>query len=152
MLSTPFPQFNMSTTQSHPLIVPASTECLVEIREYIKVLALEAGLSEFDTMNVILAVDEACANIIQHAYRNDRSKSITISVSYDSQAIQIRIIDNSDPFDPSKADLPDMRRYFAERRHHGLGILLMTRVMDSIEYLTADASRAFNTLVLTKRR
>jgi serine/threonine-protein kinase RsbW len=138
--------------QFQQLVVTASTSNLARIREYVRSSAQHAGANDFDAHNIALAVDEACANLIQHAYRNDASKDIGVSVAFDDNTIRVEITDTSDPFDPSRAQLPDMRRYFLERRHHGLGILLMTRVMDSIEYRQADSSSAHNVLTLVKCR
>ena len=138
--------------QSAPLVVQATTKNLVRIREFVKVFALQSGLADYDAYNIALAVDEACANLIQHAYRNDSSKAITVNVTSNDQVIQVEIADDSPPFDPRTADLPDMRRYFIERRHHGLGILLMSRVMDSIEYHQAETADSHNLLVLVKHR
>lgn len=134
------------------LTVSASTDNLSRVRDYVHKYAREVGLSEFDSYNVALAVDEACANLIQHAYHNNSSGTIGVEIAIGPHVFRVSITDNSAPFDPSSAPLPDMRRYFLERRHHGLGILLMTRVMDSVEYHPASGANTQNTLVLTKRR
>lgn len=134
------------------LHVAATTEQLAVIRDFVRDHMLHAGFSEKETNNIVLAVDEACANLIQHAYRNDPSKTIDIRIVVRPSEINVEIMDTSTPFDPGKADLPDMRRYFAEHRHHGLGILLMTRVMDGIEYVPSGDGRLANTLILTKLR
>jgi len=137
---------------SDTLHVPATTEFLSSIRDFIRRRIANTGFTDFEENNIVLAVDEACANLIQHAYKNDASKQIDVRVELDASSIQVFISDTSDPFDPGKAELPDMRRYFAEHRHHGLGILLMTRVMDEVEYRPAANSVPYNTLILTKQR
>ena len=144
----------MSSAINHSdrLSVPASTDHLSTIRDFIRVHASSAGFNDFDENNIVLAVDEACANLIQHAYKNDGTKNIELEIGLSDEKFQVVICDTSAPFDPSAAELPDMRRYFAEHRHHGLGILLMTRVMDAVEYRGADNGNGQNTLVLTKQR
>jgi serine/threonine-protein kinase RsbW len=134
------------------LHVAATTEQLSVIRDFVRLHVRQAGFSEHETNNIVLAVDEACANLIQHAYQNDPTKSIDVRIVVRPSEINVEIMDTSTPFDPGKADLPDMRRYFAEHRHHGLGILLMTRVMDGIEYVPSGEGRHENTLILTKLR
>ena len=133
------------------LSVAATTDRLTEIRDFVLQNVSGLGFSDFEQNNVVLAVDEACANLIQHAYRNDPSKSISIRIIVSTWEIRVEISDTSAPFDPSTAELPDMRAYFAEHRHHGLGILLMTRVMDDIQYLPGTGPGAANMLILTKR-
>jgi anti-sigma regulatory factor (Ser/Thr protein kinase) len=142
----------MTDQRQARILVPATTAQLAVIREHVRRCALDAGLSEFDANNVALAVDEACANLIQHAYKNDGSKDIGVSVTAEPTGIRVEITDTSAPFDPSTAELPDMRRYFLERRHHGLGILLMTRVMDGIEYRPSNSDADRNVLILFKRQ
>ncbi|MCO6465165.1 MAG: ATP-binding protein [Bradyrhizobiaceae bacterium] len=135
-----------------PLCVPAITANLIAIRKYVRSAAATAGLPEMEAQAVALAVDEACANLIQHAYKNDFTKQIGVSITYTSTEFVVKISDTSTPFDPKTAPLPDMRRYFLEHRHHGLGVLLMTRVMDSIEYVPATNGTNYNTLTLVKQR
>lgn len=134
------------------LHVAATTDQLSTIRAFVRTHVALAGFSELDTNNIVLAVDEACANLIQHAYGNDASKNIDLRIIVRPTEINVEIMDTSKPFDPKKANLPDMRRYFEEHRHHGLGILLMTRVMDGIEYVPAGEGHPANTLILTKLR
>lgn len=134
------------------LHVAATTDQLSTIRAFVRAHVSQAGFSERETNNIVLAVDEACANLIQHAYGNDPTKSIDLRIIMRPTEINVEITDTSTPFDPKNAILPDMRRYFAEHRHHGLGILLMTRVMDGIEYVPAGEGHPANTLILTKLR
>ncbi len=133
------------------LHVAASTDRLSEIREFVRARITDIGFSDLEEDNIVLAVDEACANLIQHAYKNDASQTIDVRIILTPQEVRVEISDRAAPFDPGTAALPDMRAYFAERRHHGLGILLMTRVMDRIEYQPARAGGQPNTLVLSKR-
>ena len=132
--------------------VSATTGHLAEIRAFVREHVLGLGFTDTDENNIVLAVDEACSNLIQHAYHNDDSKQIHIGIEILPAIVRVEISDTSAPFNPASADLPDMRRYFIERRHHGLGILLMTRVMDDIQYYPSAGNMGQNTLVLTKHR
>jgi len=108
--------------------------------------------NEFEENGIVLAVDEAVSNLIRHAYRGDDTKKISITLSVDDDEVQVEICDTADAFDPASAESPDMRQYFIDRRRGGLGILLMTRVMDTITYKPAAVGDRVNTLTLTKRR
>ncbi|MBI2794132.1 MAG: ATP-binding protein [Ignavibacteria bacterium] len=132
--------------------IVAETQQLFRVRTFIRKQIAQLGFSEFEENNIVLAVDEACANLIQHAYYNQRDAFIDLRVIIEPGAVKVEISDNAAPFNPSDAQLPDMRQYFAEHRHHGLGILLMTRVMDEIDYQPAGSGSTLNTLILTKRR
>lgn len=134
------------------LHVAATTDQLSEIRAFVRARVSDLGFSDFEENNIVLAVDEACANLIQHAYHNDAGQTIDVRVVVTDTDVRVEISDRAAPFDPGTATLPDMRAYFAERRHHGLGILLMTRVMDDIQYLPGTNGSSSNTLILSKRR
>lgn len=134
------------------LRIVAKTKHLARVRTFIHGQISQLGFSEVEENNIVVAVDEVCANLIQHAYHNQRDAFIDLHVIIESGAVRVEISDNAAPFNPSKSQLPDMRQYFAEHRHHGLGIMLMTRVMDAIEYRPAGSTSTLNTLILTKRR
>jgi serine/threonine-protein kinase RsbW len=143
---------NPFKNDSETLHVQAVTANLSTIREFVRSRIKGCGFTALEENNIVLAVDEACANLIQHAYKNDPSFSIDIAVHLEPRSVKVYISDTSAPFNPNSAELPDMRRYFAEHRHHGLGILLMTKVMDMVEYVPAGTGTPHNTLVLTKQR
>ena len=54
--------------QPRQLIVPGRFESLTEIATFITQAAREAGLNDDEVFHVEMAVDEACSNIIEHAY------------------------------------------------------------------------------------
>ena len=49
------------------LTVPSSTENLALIRDFVTSVGKQARMSDVDISNLELAVDEACANVIEHA-------------------------------------------------------------------------------------
>jgi len=129
----------------------ATTENLSGIREFVGVQIQDCGFSEFEENGVILAVDEVCANLIRHAFSDGKNQYIDISVTIDDRDVRIEIRDTARPFDPSSVQHPNMDEYFRERRVGGLGISLMKRVMDSVEYSPCSPDEPRNTLILTKR-
>lgn len=144
----------MTLPNSHigAISVPATTDHLHEIREFLRVHIRAAGFPEFEENGIVLAVDEACSNLIRHAYHNDASQTVDVSLSIDPDAVTVSITDTATPFDPNSAQVPDMPTYLQERRNGGLGILIMRRVMDMIDYVPCGPTSSRNMLVLTKRR
>jgi serine/threonine-protein kinase RsbW len=65
------------------LKVPSSTENLALIREFVGSIAQQSGMDSVDIGKLELAVDEACANVIEHAYGHDISKEVIIRASLD---------------------------------------------------------------------
>ena len=82
------------------LHVPSSTENLVLIREFVTSIATRAGLDQSDVAKLELAVDEACANVIEHAYQHDSSKEVTVRAIVDDEALRIQVVDTGRGFDP----------------------------------------------------
>lgn len=87
-----------------------------------------------------VAVDEACTNVIKHAYRFDASKSIDIAVIVEPKRFTVRIRDEGVPFEPARYEEPNVESLIAKRRGGGLGVYLMRQLMDDVEYRTADGT------------
>jgi serine/threonine-protein kinase RsbW len=114
--------------------IASRTESLVEVREFVDTAARAFGFSEEDVANIILAVDEACTNIIKHAYQYAADREIEISIFPSTRSFEIRISDNGKPFDPSLIRPPDLKDHIGHKRRGGLGVYLMKRLMDKVEY------------------
>src|SRR2546426_7274101 len=117
---------------SHSLIIPADESRLSELRDFISRLGAQFGLQPRAVANVRLAVDEACTNVIQHAYAG-KPGDLAIEVSERRGWLEIRILDHGEPFD-GKVEPPDLGQYVEDRRKGGFGIYLMQRLMDEVRY------------------
>jgi serine/threonine-protein kinase RsbW len=144
-----------STTKNIDLTisVPSRTELLEEVRAFVRSAALRFGFVEDDIENIELAVDEACTNIIKHAYKYDPSHEIRIAITSDSvkgapSKFIIRIFDNGLSFDTTRYSAPDLKEYFSKMQRGGLGIVLMRKIMDEVEYDTVTDNR--NSIKLVK--
>jgi serine/threonine-protein kinase RsbW len=96
-----------------------------------------------------LAADEACTNVIEHAYRGRRDGVIRISWQRDDDAFVLRLHDRGKPFDPSKVSKPPLNRRLEERTVGGLGLHFMRSLMDEVRF-EFDVN-AGNTLIMVKR-
>jgi serine/threonine-protein kinase RsbW len=144
----------MMVARSHHtahLTISTSTDNLHRVRAFIHEQIAGTGFTEFEENGIVLAVDEACANLINHAYSKEPGHEIEITVEVDDREVRIEILDAARPFDPSTIAAPDMDAYFRERRVGGLGISLMRRVMDEVRYIPSGEGRDRNRLILTKR-
>lgn len=122
---------NISTQQ---ITVNSKTEHLTEIRNFVKATAETAGLNLSVIENIILAVDEACTNIIKHAYKSIPDGKIIINIEYDDSQFVIEIIDYGMSFNPQGIPDPDLKAYYKQHRVGGLGMYLMKRLMDEVDY------------------
>ena len=95
-----------------------------------------------------LAIDEILTNIISYGYSDTNEHIIDIRYSFQQDYLQLEIIDDSNPYDPSAAPEPDVEASLEDRKIGGLGIYLIKNMMDEIKYSSDNGK---NTLVLTKK-
>jgi serine/threonine-protein kinase RsbW len=109
----------------------------------------ELGASnEKDIFGVRLAVDEALTNIIEHAYRGQKSGQITVRCKLTgSKEFTVQLIDNGTPFDPQQVRDPDVDAGLEDRKVGGLGIFFIKSYIQTIKYATNDKE---NELTMTK--
>ena len=115
-------------------IILSRTDNLSEIREFVGEAARAFGFSEESVANIVLAVDEACTNIIKHAYQYATNKEIEVSIIQNKLSFEIRIFDSGKPFDPTTIRQPDLKEHIGHRKRGGLGVYLMKKLMDKVEY------------------
>ncbi|MRR38825.1 ATP-binding protein, partial [bacterium] len=131
-------------------IFPARFEQLDVIREFAAKAARDAGMEEGDIYAVELSIDEACSNIIEHAYAGTDGGEIECTCSHDLHALKIILRDHGRPFDPSVVPDPDLGAKLEDRQVGGLGIFLMKQLMDEVHFEPLGESG--NLLTLVKRR
>lgn len=131
------------------LQVPSSTENLALIREFVTTVGQQAGMSETEIGKIELAVDEACANVIEHAYGHDASKEVTVRANVDDNSITFEIVDTGKGFDPSAVAQEELDRLIQQRKDGGLGMRLIKKLMDEVQYEIVPGQK--NELRMTKR-
>ncbi|MFI5236990.1 MAG: ATP-binding protein [Ignavibacteriales bacterium] len=128
--------------------VSSKTENLSKIRDFVGANASTAGVSQSTVENIVLAVDEACTNIIKHAYKSSPDGEIIIQIEYDESRLTITIIDYGKSFEPERIPQPDLRKYYNERKVGGLGMYLMKSLMDDVKYTSIPGK--YNQVLLSK--
>ena len=137
------------TESSFTLRVQSSTENLSLIREFVAKVGLQAGMSDIDISKIELAVDEACANVIEHAYGNDKSQEVLVRANVDEEKITFHIIDTGIGFDPTQVKQEELEQLIEKRRSGGLGMRLIKTLMDEIHYEIIPGQK--NELRMVKR-
>ena len=123
-----------SMERTFKLEVPSSTENLSIIRDFVVAIGKRAGMEPGDVAKLELAVDEGCANVIEHAYSRDTTKEVSVCASFDQHAIHIVIVDSGKGFDPASVEHPKLESMAAARRSGGLGMRLIKSLMDEVHY------------------
>jgi len=127
---------------------PGNFKSLAPISSFIINYAEEAGFSASEVYAIQTAVDEACANIIDHAYGGEDIGDIEISVSEANDSLRIVLRDTGERFDPDSVPEPDLDSPLEIRKERGLGIFFMRKLMDKVLF-DFSQSRG-NTLTLVK--
>jgi len=132
------------------IIFPGRFENLDRIREFVVQAAMQAGFDEAATYAVELSVDEACTNIIEHAYGGEGKGDIDCSVEITDQEFIVILRDQGSPFDPSKVPVPNHNVPLEELKPRGVGLFLIRKMMDEVQFeFTPDRG---NILTLKKHR
>ena len=120
---------------NYELIVPGEASSLVLIRSVVTHLAHAAGLSDKETDRVELAVDEACSNVIDHAYRSRQPKPrLHIAIANSATAFTVDIIDEGSTFDYKAYVEPTFPNHWMDGNMRGAGLYLIHRCMDEVSY------------------
>jgi serine/threonine-protein kinase RsbW len=131
------------------LRVPSSTENLALIREFVGSAALQAGFNSSEIAKLELAVDEACANVIEHAYGHDITKEVIVRATLDDETLCIDVEYTGNGFDPSTVNQEELEQLISKRKTGGLGMRLMKTLMDEVRYEIEPGKK--NALHMMKR-
>lgn len=100
-----------------------------------------------DRNKIILAVDEAVANVVEHAYGAGRG-DIDLVFDMDVERLEIVIRDNGVKFNPEAVPTPNIHDHIRKGLKGGLGMFLMRKIMDEVRY--SHDSTYVNELVMVK--
>jgi|TARA_R100000365_G_C2747314_1_gene77104 serine/threonine-protein kinase RsbW len=104
-------------------------------------------MSDSDILQVTLAVEEVCANLIIHSHSCNEEDHIVLSVEKDAEKLIFEIKDEGEAFNLLDYEMPDLKKVISEKRKGGLGIILVRKIMDEIEF---ESDRGINTCRLIK--
>ena len=114
------------------LDVPADPPAMFIVRTLVDKISSRIGFDDEETDKLVLAVDEACTNVIRHAYKNSTDKRIVITFTLSMGCFEIMIRDFGSGADPSTFQGRDLEKV----RPGGLGIHFIKSAVDRIEYDT----------------
>ena len=131
-------------------VIKSSTDHLSEVRKFIKSTAKEYGMDKNNASKVVLAVDEACTNIIKHAYNYSPSGTITIKTKLYKTKMSVTISDKGTHFNPNSVPEPDIAGSQKQKKRGGLGIFIMKKLMDDVQFkLTGNGNEVILVKYLT---
>jgi anti-sigma regulatory factor (Ser/Thr protein kinase) len=119
--------------------VPSDPRYLPVVRGAVGPLAAAIGWDESECRAIVLAVDEALANVIRHAYHNVTDGLMELEFRETSDGLQITLLDNGDAPDRSKI----CARELGSDQPGGLGTHIIKEVMDKFSYEESPEGNRF---------
>jgi serine/threonine-protein kinase RsbW len=126
----------------HHYKVSCQRDNLKLIREFVNVVLRNLSLTEIEVNQLVLAVDEICANLIIHSHHCNPEESIEINILDFKEKILFEIIDRASTdleFDPNQYQAFNLKKIVKERRKGGLGLMLVNKIMDDVEVKSDNA-------------
>ena len=136
----------MSDSSTLELRFPSDPKRLRMVRERVQEVAEEIGCSKKLISDLVIAINEACMNIMQHAYKGDRSGEIVLQIQEDSGDLHVVLTDFAAPVDPGLI----RPRNLEDVKPGGLGTYFIQEIMDDCTYGHLDNS-AGNYLRMRKK-
>lgn len=121
------------------LTIDATVENIAVVTEFV-----DGELENLDCpmkaeMQINVAIDELFGNIAYYAYNPETGPAtVRVEVEEDPLAVLITFIDNGKPYDPLSAAEPDVTLSAEDRKIGGLGIFLVKKTMDDVNYEYKD--------------
>lgn len=134
------------------LTITNDLAALASVRELVRTGVERSGFPPQYLNRLQIAVDEAVTNIIEHGYdaRPPGNAAIELSLTIDRQQFRMVIEDYGTTFDPEDLGEVDIEKHVDAGHSGGLGVFLMRKIMDLIEYHAEHGKK--NRLVLVKYR
>lgn len=129
-------------------IIKNNVEEISKLAEKIEILAENWNLSMPLSMNINLVLEEAISNIIFYAFDDEKIHDIDVFISLKDKDLKIIITDDGKSFDPTSNKTPDINLPLEDRPIGGLGIFLISKIMDEVNYERFDNK---NKLILSKK-
>jgi len=140
----------MSALKEESLIelrFPAQANRMVMVRDSVRSAARFCGFNELETGDIVLAVGEACQNVILHAYAGRDAGTIVLGLLRGREEMILRVTDFGTAIDPAKIEPRDL----SELRPGGLGIYFIRELMDTADFGPAPDGVG-NQLQMTKKK
>ena len=144
------PMDTLQTDKPETLTFPGRFDSLAAISEFVSRAAEAAGLDERAVYAVQMATDEACSNIIKHAYGGEGRGAIECTCRVDDDRLIVMLRDHGRPFDPASVPKPDLNSDLEDRDIGGLGLYFVHKLMDEVCFEFTPGSGNLLTMVIRR--
>jgi serine/threonine-protein kinase RsbW len=154
-MDTPEKVHLKQSTNKLQLQTPSDGSYLSYIRGLVADLARKVGFPDEEVAKIEMAVDEACSNIVEHAYSpkkewrwKHRDPAIRMDVRAEGDRLIVEINDHGQKFDFATYRPDSIEKRLEQMLPHGYGVFIMRKFMDEVQYSSNDETG--NTLRLVK--
>ncbi len=117
------------------LKIPCQKEKLREVRSFVERFLRQHGIPEIEAGEMVLAVDEVCANLMIHSHQCNPKKHIGVKISVRGNEVQFEISDYGVGFNFCRYKEPSLDQIIKEKKKGGVGLILVKRIMDTMEFV-----------------
>lgn len=107
---------------------------LARLQDQLESLGREHGFPAKVLHDIQLAAEEHLTNILNYAFTDQTDHKIAIRLMVDDSALRIEVEDDGRPFNPLDHPMPDLSPPLDARPIGGLGIHMMKKSTDRLEY------------------
>ena len=130
------------------LTIDAAVDNIPAVTDFVNEQLESHACSMKAQMQIDIAIDELFGNIAHYAYNPDIGPAtVRVELTEEPLRVIITFVDNGVPYDPLKQEDPDTALSAEERQTGGLGIYMVKKSMDAVEYEYKDGQ---NILKITK--
>ncbi len=148
MLAVQYKRMKLTERYQDKISLDNDVEQIPQLTEFVNKACATVGFDEQTATNMNLAIEEAVVNVMIYAYPKGTKGKVNIEAISNDDRVKFVISDNGVPFDPTVVVEPDTSLSAEERKIGGLGIYLVRRLMDSVNY---ERIKGFNVLTLRKK-
>ena len=117
------------------LTVAAEIKNLSTVTAFVDAELERAGCPKKKQFQIDVVIDEIFSNICLHAYAHESgSATVQFEILEDENTASITFVDSGKPFNPLTTEDPDVSLALSDRRIGGLGIFMVKKTMDSVQY------------------
>lgn len=133
---------------THEFSIPCSTTSLQAIRDFVRKILIANKIDEAVRELIVLAVDEACANVIIHGNECNSDNKLKLELTKEHNELTIKVMDTG----CYKPDLKFINQNIVSekvknRDSGGLGLFIINKIMDQVEY---KSEKNYNFCLLRK--
>jgi serine phosphatase RsbU (regulator of sigma subunit)/anti-sigma regulatory factor (Ser/Thr protein kinase) len=132
--------------EQESFVYPAKAMYVPEIKQKLTDICKRNNFAYRDLNNLLIVLDEACSNIIRHAYK-DVEGDILFETRVTNRGIYMTLVDRGKSFDWHRFKTPDLNHYVSIGKKGGLGVWIIRKLTDRSDYKITQRG---NELILAK--